>query len=65
MKEAHLPVNGATDPAAVEEPDPRLAQARQVLGELEDARGADSVAPAKQLADLLEDLLEGSEGEKS
>ncbi len=58
-------MGNSADRAAVDRPDPRLEEARRLLGELEDATGADSLTPAEQLADLLEDLLEGKEGKKS
>lgn len=40
-----------------------LAEARRALEELEEAEGADALEPAGRLADLLEGLLEGPEGE--
>jgi hypothetical protein len=40
-----------------------LEEARRVLGELEDSSGPGALRPAKLLADLLEDLLEGKERE--
>ena len=58
-------MGNSADRAAVDRPDPRLEEARRLLGKLEDATGADSLTPAEQLADLLEDLLEGKEGKKS
>lgn len=42
-----------------------LAEARRALEELEEAEGADALEPAERLADLLEGLLEGREGEGS
>jgi len=42
-------------------PEPRLSEARRLLEELKRAEGTDALAPAKRLADLLEDLLEGRE----
>ena len=42
-----------------------MAEARRALEELEEAEGADAVEPAGRLADLLEGLLEGREGEGS
>ncbi|MCE2527966.1 MAG: hypothetical protein J4G00_10595 [Actinomycetia bacterium] len=65
MKENTLPVAGTAETAAGEQSDRRLGEARRVLGELEEAVGADSLAPAEHLAEVLEDLLEGREGEKS
>ena len=40
-----------------------LEEARRVIEELEEATGADTLAPAKRLAHLLEGLLEGERGE--
>lgn len=40
-----------------------MERARRALGELEEASGVEALVPAKQLAELLEDLLEGGEGE--
>lgn len=45
--------------------DDGLSEARMALEELTEAEGADAVAPAERLADLLEGLLEGREGEES
>lgn len=61
MKDSPLPVNGGAHPASGDrpDPDPRLEEARRVLGELEESEGADALAPARRLADLLEDALEG------
>lgn len=42
-----------------------MAEARRALEELEEAEGADALDPAERLADLLEGLLEGREGEGS
>ena len=63
MKESPLSPSGATDPEPARTVDPRLEHAHRALGELEEASGAEALAPAKQLAELLEDLLEGGEGE--
>lgn len=63
VKDRHLPGGGVTGPAAPVRSDPRLEQARRALGELEEAEAADALAPARRLADLLEELLEGREGE--
>lgn len=63
MRENPLPPSGASDLEPAQAVDPRLVAARQALGALEDASGAEALAPAKQLAELLEDLLEGREGE--
>lgn len=63
MKENPLPAIGASDPELARGVDRRLEEAREVLGELEEASGAEALEPAKRLADLLEDLLEGKEGE--
>ena len=63
MKEDPLPARVPTD--REREPDGRLAEARQTLEELTEAEGADALAPAERLADLLEELLEGREGERS
>ena len=52
-------------PSGGEEGDARLAEARRALEELTEAEGADGLAPAERLADLLEGLLEGREGERS
>ena len=65
VKDNPAPVSNGADRAAVDQPDPGLEEARRLLGELDDATGAESLAPAEQLADLLEDLLEGREGERS
>lgn len=65
MKENTLPVAEVADPTAVDQSDGRLQEARRALGRLEKATGADSLAPARHLAELLEDLLEGREGERS
>lgn len=43
----------------------RLAEARRALEELTESEGADGLAPAERLANLLEGLLEGREGEGS
>lgn len=61
MKENPLPPGASSDTRGE---DPRLAEAREALGELSEAEGADALAPAERLADLLEELLEG-EGEGS
>ena len=47
------------------EGDPRLTEARRLLEELKQVEGTDALAPAKRLADLLEELLEGREGKQS
>ncbi len=52
-------------PSGAEDGDARLAEARRALEELTQAEGADGLAPAERLADLLEGLLEGREGEGS
>ncbi|MDE0230715.1 MAG: hypothetical protein OXI56_09890 [bacterium] len=52
-------------PSGGEEGDARLAEARRALEELTDEEGADGLAPAERLADLLEGLLEGQQGEGS
>ena len=52
-------------PSGSEEGDGRLADARRTLDELKDTEGADGLAPAERLADLLEGLLEGRKGERS
>ena len=65
MKEDTLPVVEAAEPTAVDRPGRRLEEARRALGKLEKSTGADSLAPAEHLAELLEDLLEGREGEGS
>ena len=62
MKEDPLP---ESVPSGAEEGDARLAEAREALGELTESDGADGLAPAERLADLLEGLLEGREGERS
>jgi len=51
-------------PSGSEEGDARLAEARKALEELTEAEGADGLAPAERLADLLEGLLGGREGER-
>ena len=62
MKENPLP---ESNPSGSEEGDARLAEARRALEELTEAEGADGLAPAERLADLLEGLLEGRKGERS
>ena len=57
------PLRETTPSGGGEEDD--LAEARRALEELEGAAGADALAPAGRLADLLEGLLEGREGEGS
>ncbi|MDE0674261.1 MAG: hypothetical protein F4Z41_06720 [Acidimicrobiia bacterium] len=52
-------------PSGAEEDDARLAEARRALQELTESEGADGLAPAERLADLLEGLLEGQRGEAS
>ena len=52
-------------PSGTEEGDARVAEARRALEELKEAEGADGLAPAERLADLLEGLLEGRKGERS
>ena len=52
-------------PSGAEDGDARLAEARRALEELTQAEGADGLAPSERLADLLEGLLEGREGEGS
>lgn len=54
---------GGSGDSAASQSDPRLEEARRTLGELERAQAADALAPAVRLADLLEDLLDGEEGE--
>ncbi|MDE0188838.1 MAG: hypothetical protein OXN80_07035 [bacterium] len=49
-------------PSGAEEGDAPLAEARRALEELTQAEGADGLAPAERLADLLEGLLEEREG---
>lgn len=63
MKDNPLPRSALSGPEPARAVDPRLEEARRALGELEEASGAEALAPAEQLADLLEDLLEGGKGE--
>ena len=49
--------------ASVEQSNPGLSEARLLLKEMEESEGAAALAPAKRLVDVLEDLLEGREGE--
>ena len=63
MTESPVPRGDASDPGPARTVDPRLERARRALGELEEASGVEALVPAKQLAELLEDLLEGGEGE--
>ena len=42
-----------------------MESARRALGELSEAEGGDALAPAERLADVLEELLEGREGDRS
>lgn len=62
MNENPLPDSG---PAGSEDGDSRLAEARKALKELTESEGADGLAPAERLADLLEGLLAGQKGERS
>ena len=62
MKENPLPASVPSDAAGG---DVRLEEARRALGELSEAEGAQALAPAERLADVLEELLEGREGERS
>ena len=64
VKESDAPPRRG-DGDSVGRPDPRLSEARRLLQELEEATGAEVLAPARRLADLLEELLEGREGEKN
>ena len=57
------PLRETTTSGGGEEDD--LAEARRALEELGEAEGADALEPAERLADLLEGLLEGREGEGS
>lgn len=57
------PLRETTPSGGGEEGD--LAEARRALEELGEAEGADALEPAGRLADLLEGLLEGREGEGS
>lgn len=65
MTENTLPVVEAAEETAADRSGRRLEEACRALGKLEEAAGADSLAPAEHLAELLEDLLEGREGEGS
>ena len=62
MKENPLSASVPSDAAGG---DVRLEAARRALGELSEAEGADALAPAERLADVLEELLEGREGDRS
>ncbi len=62
MREDCLPSGGPSEAAGG---DARLEEARRMLGELSEAEGVDALVPAEQLADVLEELLEGREGERS
>ncbi len=58
MKENPL---SASVPSGTAEGDVRLEEARRALGDLSESEGADALAPAERLADLLEELLEARE----
>lgn len=53
------------DDASSDRSDPRLSEARRVLEDLKEAEGVDALASAGRLADVLEELLEGREGERN